>query len=191
MSSSNQPHLDLEEKTADKFRKGDAIKTLLLRSLVVLYQYCAGFEISPNVCDIELKSFRWHPAGVVCCDSNEPMTAMQPRSKAVAWQMVGHEAELAKHGLTGETVCAGYWQDGSSRWERCGTENEPQNVAHVCKKLTFLNIHKTCSSLSYIYFINYVRFVCVYLLFSSPFSSFHICQEMLLCHGHGTGHWKK
>lgn len=120
---SKYPHLDLDGNTADTFRKGD--KFLPHRRLVVLYQYCAGFAISLNVGYTELKAVWWHPAEFVCCDSNEPVKAVQLYSKAVSRQMVRSEAELAKHGLTRATVCAGTDRLlPDSTWQSGGSENE-------------------------------------------------------------------
>lgn len=126
-------------------------KFLLHTMLVLLYQYCAEFAISPNVCYTELKAAWWHPADAVCCDSNEPLKALQRHSKALVRQMVRSEAELAKHGLSRATVCAGADRLlADSTWQSGGSENELraayQNVVQMCRKLTFLNTYPTCSS---------------------------------------------
>lgn len=97
----------------------------LLHGRLVSYQYCAGFAVSPNVCCTELKAVWWHPADVVCCDSTEPLIAVQPHSKAAARQMARSEAELAKHGLTRATVRAGTDRLlADSTWQSGGSQNE-------------------------------------------------------------------
>lgn len=117
-----------------------------------------GFAISPNGCYTELKSVWWHPTDVVCCDSNEPLRAAQPQSKAVARQMVRSEAELAKHGLTKATVFAGTDRrlqtgHGKAVEAKIGLE---LHIKTLGRKLTVLNSFLTCSSRTYIDFINQI-----------------------------------
>lgn len=115
-----------------------------------------GLRQAQNGCYMALKAVWLHPADVVCCDSNEPLRAAQPQSKAVARQMVRSKAKLAKHGLTRATVCAGTDRRLQTVHDKA-VEAKMSLGLHIKtlgRKLTFLSTYLTRSSRTYIDFIN-------------------------------------